>query len=472
MSDIIKILLQAEIAKSSVENIKTQLNGIQTSVKPVSVKIDTSNAVKSISTIDGAMTKVNASNTKTWENASGEVIKYTQTLKNLEKGLTIVDTYMKNAKGGFDFTGRTINDKSVEVTYKALQKAHTEAIKFNAALDETARKNHQMAKDAAWKQYFQGISETSHELQQLNKYYTQLADGGMEKAHKQAIRMNSEFDRLDLFKRKMGKDLDIFADKNKGKFDETQLESMKTRLEGLSVAGGGAEKSMKELNMEFGHMKQEASQSNSMLSQITENFVKFARFYLVGQQIVNFRNAVKDGVQSVKELDTSLTELNKITSMSEQQMKLFVDRAYDAGVTIARTGKEVVDATVEWRRAGFAMEEAFELAQKSLLLTNVGSGINDVVEASSSMIAILKGFKMEAEDATHIVDALNEVSNNYAVDTVNLTEILKRVSGTMAQTGTSYEQLIGLGVGAFESLRNSEKVASGKIFCPYVQKCA
>ena len=68
---------------------------------------------------------------------------------------------------------------------------------------------------------------------------------------------------------------------------------------------------------------------------------------------------------------------------------------------------------------------------------------------------------MEASETAHVIDALNEVSNTYAVDTNNLTEIMKRVSGTIAQTGTSYEQLLGLATGGFESLRNAEMVASG-----------
>ena len=115
-NDIIKILLQAEISDSAVKTVTGQLDKIQANAKPIEIKINSSNVIKSIKDIDGATAKINATNTKTWENANGEVYKYTQTLKNLEKGLSIVDTYTKNSKGGFDFTGRTINDKSVELT--------------------------------------------------------------------------------------------------------------------------------------------------------------------------------------------------------------------------------------------------------------------------------------------------------------------------------------------------------------------
>ena len=45
---------------------------------------------------------------------------------------------------------------------------------MNKAFDETIAKNHQMAKDEAWKQYFQNITQTTNEIKQLNQYYADL----------------------------------------------------------------------------------------------------------------------------------------------------------------------------------------------------------------------------------------------------------------------------------------------------------
>lgn len=245
--------------------------------------------------------------------------------------------------------------------------------------------------------------------------------------------------------------------------DPTAISKMQTQLKGMqnntmiNVNTTGAVKSVENLGYAFDG----ASASTGILSKAIENAGKFLRFYLVGGVLVGFANSIKNGVKSVVELDTSLTELAKVSNLTGSQLKVFTDQAYDAGRTIARTGKEVIDATAEFKRAGYEINEAFELSKQALLLTNIGDGINDVTEASSSLIAILKGFKMEARETAHIVDSLNEVSNNYAVDTNNLTEILKRASGTIGQTGTSYEQLLGLATGGYESLRSAEMVASG-----------
>lgn len=76
-NDLIKVLLQAEISSGSIENIKGQLNKIQTNTEPINIKINSSDAIKSIKDIDGVTTKINATNIKTWENANNEVYKYT-----------------------------------------------------------------------------------------------------------------------------------------------------------------------------------------------------------------------------------------------------------------------------------------------------------------------------------------------------------------------------------------------------------
>ncbi len=267
-------------------------------------------------------------------------------------------------------------------------------------------------------------------------------------------------------------ELDIFTSKQKGRFDPKLLEKIRSDINGLNIETPDLNNKMKELNIQFSSLKQNASQSGSVMGRALENAGKFLRFYLVGGLLVGFVRDIREGINSIKELDASLTELGKVSDLTGYQLKIFTDRAYEVGRTIGRTGKEVIDATSTFKRAGYELESAFELSQQALLLTNIGDGINDVTEASSSLIAILKGFKMEAQSTAHIVDALNEVSNNYAVDTVNLTEILKRTSGTIGQTGTSYEQLLGLATGGYESLRNAEMVASGKMFCPCVQKCA
>ncbi len=89
---------------------------------------------------------------------------------------------------------------------------------------------------------------------------------------------------------------------------------------------------------------------------------------------------------------------------------------------------------------------------------------NSSVSLSSSyLIAILSAYNLKVSDTANVVDILNEVSNNYAVDTNNLAEGLQRASGSLALTGTSLKELTALLTAGYTQLRNMEKVSTGLI---------
>lgn len=174
---------------------------------------------------------------------------------------------------------------------------------------------------------------------------------------------------------------------------------------------------------------------------------------------------MKSGIITVKDLDTAMVELKKVTDETEETYNKFTETAFKLGKELSRTGIEVVQATSDFARMGYDIKQAAELAYEALLMTNVGDGIDNIDEATSSIIATLKGFRIEGEEtataARHINDAFNEVANNFAVDTGSLAEGIKRTSAVLNQAGNSFEESIGMLTGAYEVIQNMPKASSG-----------
>lgn len=207
--------------------------------------------------------------------------------------------------------------------------------------------------------------------------------------------------------------------------------------------------------------KEAGDVGSTMGKKFKDGLAKFAGWYGVSRIVMTAVQSLKKMVSSVVELDASLVEIQKVTNLSGAALKSFTSQAYEMGSQIGRTGKEVIDATAEFRRAGYELSQSVELARAALVMTNVGDGINDVTEASSHLIAVLRGFDMDASKAGNIVDMINEVSNTAPITFQNIAEGLTRVSGTLSQTGTTLEQTIGLLTGGFASLRDIEGVSGG-----------
>lgn len=165
---------------------------------------------------------------------------------------------------------------------------------------------------------------------------------------------------------------------------------------------------------------------------------------------------IKNMVTEVQNIDASLLELRKVTGLSGEALDEFTDSAFKSGQQLGRTGQDVIDAVATFSRAGYTLQEANELAQAALVMTNIGPDINSTADAASAMISILKAYKIEAEDAMKAIDVLYNVSNLEPVDFGNLNDMLVTAGGTLAQTGTSLEETVAMLTGAFATMRNPE----------------
>lgn len=171
--------------------------------------------------------------------------------------------------------------------------------------------------------------------------------------------------------------------------------------------------------------------------------------------------AIKNGINTIVELDTAFLELRKVSELTTESFSDFVAQAQSVGETVGRTTTEVTKATAAFARMGFEVKESLGLAEQALLLTNIGDGIDDVTQSTDALIATLKGFEIEADKASHIVDALNEVSNSYAVNTDSLADGVTRISSVMKVAGNSFEETLGLLTASDEAIQNMAKSSTG-----------
>ena len=191
-------------------------------------------------------------------------------------------------------------------------------------------------------------------------------------------------------------------------------------------------------------------------------FAKFAQYVSVSSIILSAIRSVRQMVSNVVEMDRSLTEFNKVADVTKSQLENITDKAFETGKTIGRTGKDVIDAATEFKRAGYDIKESTEeMSKAALVMTNVGDGITDTADAAGILIAVLKGFDMPESDIMSVVDLINQVSNTSPIGFDEIADGLQRVSGTMHLTGTSLAETVGLLTGGFTQLRNIEKVSSG-----------
>ena len=170
-------------------------------------------------------------------------------------------------------------------------------------------------------------------------------------------------------------------------------------------------------------------------------------------------NVIKKTASTVTELNTQITELAKVSEQSSKQIYADFDSYADIAKEVRGTISDTIAATADWSKNGYSIPDSKQLAEISQLYKNVGDGI-DIDTANESLISTLKGFQLEADQAEHIVDVFNEVSNNEAISSGGIGEALQRSAASFNAASTSLEKSVSLVTATNSVLQNPEKVGN------------
>lgn len=170
-------------------------------------------------------------------------------------------------------------------------------------------------------------------------------------------------------------------------------------------------------------------------------------------------NGIRRMSDAVIELNTNITELAKVSDVSVssvyQDFQSYADISKEIGGTISDT----ISATTDWSRNGYSLPDSKPLAEVAQLYKNVGDGI-DIDEANASLISTLRGFQLDADQAEHIIDVFNEVSNNEPIDSGGIGDALQRSAASFNAANTSLEKSVSLITGTNSVLQDPEKVGN------------
>lgn len=117
-------------------------------------------------------------------------------------------------------------------------------------------------------------------------------------------------------------------------------------------------------------------------------------------------NLGKEGFNVVRELNTALTEMRKVSDETVQSLKDYQATTFDTADAVGTTAKQIQNSTADWMRLGESLDEASESAKTANVLLNV-SEFDNIEDATKSLVAMGQAYK--DLDKMTIVDKLNEV---------------------------------------------------------------
>ena len=197
-------------------------------------------------------------------------------------------------------------------------------------------------------------------------------------------------------------------------FGKTNIKNGLATLSGsFKDASGNVQTLTAQLNLASGAMSRVSTSSAPVASGIDKFFsgwkTKMANLaqYVASFQAMNkIWEIFKQGLEVVKEFDTALTEMRKVSDEPINNLKNFQKESFDIANNLGTTALQIQNSTADFLRLGETFSDAKESAANANKLLNV-SEFDNIDDATSALISMKSAFKDVAE--SDLVDKVNQV---------------------------------------------------------------
>ena len=169
-------------------------------------------------------------------------------------------------------------------------------------------------------------------------------------------------------------------------------------------------------------------------------------------------NLGKEGFNVVRELNTALTEMRKVSDESLQSLKNYQNTTFDTADAVGTTAKQIQNSTADWMRLGESMNQAAESAKDANVLLNV-SEFEGIDEATESLVSMSQAYK--DLDKMDIIDVLNNIGNNYNISTDGLATALKDSASALVTANNDLNEAVSLTTAGNAITQDPSKVGAG-----------
>ncbi len=395
----------------------------------------------------------------------------------------------RNTAKGTDSTSKenTRQDKAIEDnlkrTLKQQESIYENRKKQIQSLENYARNNsnYRNPKIRSYLYGEDGTGKTSGKIKELKDQLSAIENTDPSKAVKDfdvnCKALDGTLDTTSQHLKEFGFD---FRDLNQANVDMTKFKSVyerATKLEnsisnkskysflidsinGIKTAASGCEGDVTELSARLSSLEVEANRcgatTETLGQKLSRLFKEHFQTAIAMYGVAMVKQGLREVYNNVVDIDDAMVELKKVTTESTEAYFQFSDRAAKTSRDLGASISDYVSATADWARLGYGLPDAEELARVSTLFANVGDGIENIADASSYMISILKGFDLAADDAQKVADLINEVANNEPASASDISEILTRSGAALHEAGNDLSQAISLGVAMNSVTQNAE----------------
>ena len=182
---------------------------------------------------------------------------------------------------------------------------------------------------------------------------------------------------------------------------------------------------------------------SSYISEMGQKFRSLSQYLVSNFGFQALTTGVRSGVESIKELDSAMTELKKTSDGTKQEYRAFTTQARTDAKDIGSTTTQITSSAADWSRLGYSLKDSQTMAKNTGILKNV-SEFADINEATDAMVGIMQAYNYKPDDSMKLIDQLNQIGNNFSISTSDLAKGLQISGSALEVGGNNIEQSMAL----------------------------
>lgn len=187
-------------------------------------------------------------------------------------------------------------------------------------------------------------------------------------------------------------------------------------------------------------------QQNSLMSRtFQDTFGKMGQTlgtYISLNYIINrVFGTLKNGINTVKEMDASITQIGIVTGKTAQQVWSSFDTYNTQAKRLNTTTTELLEATKLYYQQGLNTAEVNKMVEATAIAAALGEV--QMAEAADTLTAIMNGYGMVVTQAMEVTDKISAVGADSAADFGELSTAIEKVASSAATAGVDLDHLLG-----------------------------
>lgn len=449
-------------ALKEVGKFKRELNSIQKNNKPIKIDVqaDTSQVTSGVNKASAKIKKEFEDISKKTGSVGEQTKKLKADFKELEKvHINLVkaddERKIKGLKTRMDELNASISKTKAELASIKVPGVNTKNWTSNVEgyvnelrrdmIDNVNRKGRTAAVDNQYKRQVADEKNAARELEAIHRQNARIQKGGYQEI---ANSMREEY--------RLQKDI-LSAGEAETRVLNSQLEKTRARTSALREQYQLTQQQENKLSQLESKQSAHLAQSAARKADV-ENDRRSKKSHGGFSATMDIYNTAQDGAMAVagaisalSEVDSKIAAVTRVANGSKKEMEEFSKSIYDNAAKVGKTAPEYASAVEQWATAGFNLKNSVKLAKDSLIGSVVGDvDVNDMV---NYMSIPLKAFEKEGLNSKDIINSMNEVSNENAIEMNDLGSAYSKASTQIASTNTSFSELTGMITGAQEATR-------------------